>query len=331
MLICGVGNVDLSNRFRCYTMEAAKVKMCREEIRGESMIRPFISTFTALVALAFWTQPAVAQFTNQGGGTAFGSPSSGGTNTGGFGSTGTGNTGNSGFGGTTGGSGTTTNSSGGLSQSNGTGTSNNSTGGISLGGSSSAGTNSTGGFAFDSQQTQTGQTGQAAGATGFVGANQATGGFVGAATPTTGNFGSAGGSGGLGGAGGLSGLFSSQGFSSQLGRSGLGGTGSSTRAQVRTPIKLGFAYSGTSGEQASAMLEQRLAKIPVVHMSGAQIAVSMEGRTAVLVGTVATDREKALAGRLALLEPGISDVRNELVVESQATAPDSLPVPSPAP
>ena len=50
----------------------------------------------------------------------------------------------------------------------------------------------------------------------------------------------------------------------------------------------------------------------------APIKVEMEGRTAVLTGTVDTDHARDLAERLAMLEPGISDVRNELIVDPAA-------------
>ena len=61
-------------------------------------------------------------------------------------------------------------------------------------------------------------------------------------------------------------------------------------------------------------------KIPQVRGSGS-VNVAMEGQIAVLRGEVKSQHDRDLIGRMLLLEPGVSDVRNELVV-----AP---PVPSP--
>ena len=57
--------------------------------------------------------------------------------------------------------------------------------------------------------------------------------------------------------------------------------------------------------------------------------VEMEGETVVLRGTVPSERDRDLAARLALLEPGISAVRNELRVVP-SSEPESIPAPSPA-
>jgi len=50
-------------------------------------------------------------------------------------------------------------------------------------------------------------------------------------------------------------------------------------------------------------------------------SVRMEGSTAVLSGTVPSVTERSLAERMALLEPGVRNVRNELLVENSPTAP----------
>jgi osmotically-inducible protein OsmY len=54
------------------------------------------------------------------------------------------------------------------------------------------------------------------------------------------------------------------------------------------------------------------------------VQVTMAGRTAVLQGTVATEQDRDLAARMAMLEPGVSQVRNELQIGSE------LPPPAPA-
>ena len=46
------------------------------------------------------------------------------------------------------------------------------------------------------------------------------------------------------------------------------------------------------------------------------VSLTMEGGVAILSGTVESDHARGLAGRLALLEPGIAAVRNELIVRA---------------
>jgi hypothetical protein len=62
------------------------------------------------------------------------------------------------------------------------------------------------------------------------------------------------------------------------------------------------------GAQVQGLLDRR-------GVNGATVA--MEGRTAVLRGSVANDRERRLAERIVGLEPGISAVRNELVIAEE--------------
>jgi hypothetical protein len=55
---------------------------------------------------------------------------------------------------------------------------------------------------------------------------------------------------------------------------------------------------------------------PEFHSTG-PIAVSVEGGIAILRGEVASERDRALAERLILFEPGIDSVRNELTVQGR--------------
>lgn len=52
-------------------------------------------------------------------------------------------------------------------------------------------------------------------------------------------------------------------------------------------------------------------------------AVASDSRQVVLRGTAATDHDRALAERLALLEPGVSEVVNEIQVANSAPAPST--------
>ena len=55
------------------------------------------------------------------------------------------------------------------------------------------------------------------------------------------------------------------------------------------------------------------------------LTAAVQGRTLILRGAVATEHDRALAERLALLEPGVESVRNELLVRPKSGA--ELPPP----
>ena len=94
------------------------------------------------------------------------------------------------------------------------------------------------------------------------------------------------------------------------------------RQQLRVPIRLGFAHTALlpPSPEVALRVQNRLARIPQLRDSG-PLAVEMDGRVAVLRGEVVSQHERELVARLVLLEPGISDVRNELQVASAATVP----------
>lgn len=62
--------------------------------------------------------------------------------------------------------------------------------------------------------------------------------------------------------------------------------------------------------------------------SRSPIEVSVQGRTAILRGAVASEAEKRLTETLVLFEPGISEVTNQLTVANQLTVPNQLAVPN---
>jgi hypothetical protein len=135
-----------------------------------------------------------------------------------------------------------------------------------------------------------------------------------------------GGRGGLGGLTNLRNSFSQQGrqnsFNNQQAQRGRQGTGG--QQQIRVPIRLGFAPPPVAAPQFSANLTNRLAKTTAIQAAG-DISVSLEGRTAILRGTVATEADRRLAESLARLEPEVSAVQNELVVSSAGTTAEELP------
>jgi Putative phospholipid-binding domain. len=97
-------------------------------------------------------------------------------------------------------------------------------------------------------------------------------------------------------------------------------------AQLRIPValKLGFTQQPVSVARVDAF-QIRLNRMPSVRFKG-PASVTMEGRTAVLRGKVATAEDRELAAALTLMEPDVRDVRNELVVDSSATQVEVLPL-----
>ena len=98
-------------------------------------------------------------------------------------------------------------------------------------------------------------------------------------------------------------------------------TQANAEPQIRFRITLGFSHPRPSGTKLSAQFARRLTRIPQLP-SAEFVSVTMEERTAVLAGEVETAREKRLIERLALMEPGVSAVRNELTVKAM---PEFLP------
>ncbi len=145
-----------------------------------------------------------------------------------------------------------------------------------------------------------------------------TGGLGGFGTSGLGGFGTSGlggfggGLGGLGGFGGIGG-FGGRGFNQQ-GALNQGQTGFGGRSTLRTGIRVGFDYP-ISASSISTAASKNLANIPQLQLKS-PVEVQMSGRKAILRGVVATESDRDLAERLALLEPGISEVQNELIVEA---------------
>ena len=79
-------------------------------------------------------------------------------------------------------------------------------------------------------------------------------------------------------------------------------------------LQVSFAYSGPSTGRLSSVLSERLRACPEFHASGS-VEVLLAGRTAVVRGTVASERDRSLARQLILFEPGVSAVQNELTIQ----------------
>jgi osmotically-inducible protein OsmY len=118
-----------------------------------------------------------------------------------------------------------------------------------------------------------------------------------------------------------------------MGQNMMGGMGGQQNQQktVRTHLRLGFESPGqplgTVNARFSDVVQRVLDRTDV---GGGRVSVTLEGSTAVLTGTVSSKHARDVIARLALLEPGIGAVRNELTVNPDAPTPESGPTPNTA-
>ena len=111
------------------------------------------------------------------------------------------------------------------------------------------------------------------------------------------------------------------------------GAGARSQVPVRTKLTIGFAYAPTPPSAVISRLEQSL-RTPEIAIAEAPLTVSTtetaQGTVAVLRGTVESSEARLLAEQLALLEPGIWNVQNELAV-APSPAPPAPPAVEPLP
>lgn len=89
---------------------------------------------------------------------------------------------------------------------------------------------------------------------------------------------------------------------------------------IRVQLRPAFDFPAPTPLQANVPMQQRLSKeMAVVGVGSPQI--EMVGRTAVIRGTVATERDRELIARLARLEPGVSQVENLVEILPPAAKP----------
>jgi osmotically-inducible protein OsmY len=93
-----------------------------------------------------------------------------------------------------------------------------------------------------------------------------------------------------------------------------GGGNNTKKRTIRTIKAVDFPYAGPPPAIISNELTDTLIKVDATHQIGlgSGFKVEMDGRTAILRGTVRDARAKDLAERMLLLEPGVSTVQNEL-------------------
>ena len=168
----------------------------------------------------------------------------------------------------------------------------------------------------------------------FVGGDAQSQGFVGAAGgqagvgqggrggmgmggmgPGLGGFNQFGGLGGLGLPGFGQNAFGAQGGRGNRGQRGVGGRNNQIR--YRTTMRVGFEPPARPVGVTSAQVAVRLQKSSQLNWVS-PVQVQLVDRTAILRGTVATEHERALAEQVVLLEPGVSQVQNEIRLAAPA-------------
>ncbi len=107
--------------------------------------------------------------------------------------------------------------------------------------------------------------------------------------------------------------------------------GSSRRAsELYSPsLEIAFDVAPPAARELSSDLTRRLKATPGIHPAS-RIEVWVEGRTAILRGEIASERDRMLAEQIVLFEPGISAVQNDLERKRPSAGPDGWR-PSPPP
>lgn len=108
---------------------------------------------------------------------------------------------------------------------------------------------------------------------------------------------------------------------------GFGGRGTGRTgqlAQVPAILEAGFQYEPPAPTTVATTLQTRLEKAGLPGVGG-EVQVLLEGDTVVLRGSVPSGYQRLLAENLARLEPGVRQVRNELVVVENGPAPSAQP------
>lgn len=93
---------------------------------------------------------------------------------------------------------------------------------------------------------------------------------------------------------------------------------------VRVDLRVAFNSPRPAPADLTNTIRTRLGKILADH-NIAQPIVTMEGDIAVLGGVAATDSQRLVLEKLVALEPGVREVRNEMVV-APASAVETLPI-----
>lgn len=98
------------------------------------------------------------------------------------------------------------------------------------------------------------------------------------------------------------------------------GAAGSNMPQVQVSLRVGFEYS----QPATSALNAQLSSGRVSRILNSRVTdpnLEIVGQTVILRGTVASESEKELAEAILSLQPGVTTVRNDLVVVPEIPAP----------
>ena len=98
------------------------------------------------------------------------------------------------------------------------------------------------------------------------------------------------------------------------------------RPSIRIPLRIGFVPKPVPVAQFKSRFEERIANLSGINSVG-PIRIAMNGSTAVLQGVVPTEADKDLAAGVAMLEPEVESVQNDLVVQEPASESDAATPP----
>ena len=121
--------------------------------------------------------------------------------------------------------------------------------------------------------------------------------------------------------------FGNQFGASQFGQQTQAGIQGTSTLQLRHRIRVDIPPSPRAITRISREFVQRLSRLPGLTGVGS-VDVTMAGQTAVLTGSVDSARTRDLVARLAMLEPGVAAVQNELSVAPSEGPSGSLQPPS---
>ena len=82
-------------------------------------------------------------------------------------------------------------------------------------------------------------------------------------------------------------------------------------------LEVGFKFNGPNPDNLADKLERRLKSTPRLDNPDWPLEISVQGSTATLFGSVASEHARHLSELVVLLEPGIEEVQNHLSVDDR--------------
>ena len=130
---------------------------------------------------------------------------------------------------------------------------------------------------------------------------------------------------------GLQGMFGNQGFMSQMNR--MQQFQNQNQGQNKKQLRIRLTMGGATPSVRSAPparitngFQVRLRRLPALQLVSPIEAVA-DGPVLVLRGEVASEGDRQMVEDLAMLEPEVTQVRNEIVVREAAPPAEALPAP----